>query len=330
MKTFTKVFIVSFFCFFIALYIGAASYLSTNDIDINENMGFGFYEKEDFTKVILNKLEAKPKEEKVFSSMAEAFKNSSRINFLILGMEDTRTDSLLLASLNRDTKKIDVISIPRDTYVHRKGYNAGDLRKINAVYYSHGEEGVIKTVSYLLDDVPIHHHILVDYEAVKELVDIVGGVEVDVPFDMNYSDPTAKPPLKIDIKKGHQVLDGKNALDFMRWRKNNNNRGGYIDGDIGRIKAQQQLLSSLADKASNNIIQIITKGFKYIESDMGLIDLLSYGRSAIGIGKDDIKFMTLPGKPDMRPINKQVYSYYVHNQNDITKMMEEMYNVKAQ
>jgi len=72
MKTFTKVFIVSFFCFFIALYIGAASYLSTNDIDINENMGFGFYEKEDFTKVILNKLEAKPKEEKVFSSMAEA------------------------------------------------------------------------------------------------------------------------------------------------------------------------------------------------------------------------------------------------------------------
>ena len=330
MRTFTKVFIVSFFCFFVALYIGAVSYLRTNDIDINENLGFGFYEKEDLTKVILNKLETKPKEEKIFSTMADALENSSRVNFLIMGMEGVRTDSLLLASFNRDTKKIDIISIPRDTYVHRKGYNAGDLRKINAVYYSHGVEGIKKTVSYILDDIPIHHYIMVDYEAVEELVDIAGGVEVDVPFDMKYSDPTAKPPLEIDIKKGHQILDGKNALNYMRWRKSNNNKKGYIDGDIGRIKAQQQLLTSLADKSSNNIIQIITRGFKYIKTDMGLFDLMSYGRSAIGIKKDDIKFITLPGKSDIRSINKQVYSYYVYNQNDITKILEEIYNVKKE
>lgn len=329
MRTFTKVFIVSFFCFFVALYMGAASYLSTNDIDVNDNMGFGFYEKEDLTKVLLNKLETKPKEDKVFSSMADAVENSPRINFLILGMEDVRTDSILFASFNKDTKKIDVISIPRDTYVHRKGYNAGDLRKINAVYYSHGVEGVKKTVSYILNDIPIHHHIIVDYEAVEELVNIVGGVEVEVPFDMKYSDPTAKPPLNINLTKGYQTLDGKKALDFIRWRKSNNNKSGYIDGDIGRIKAQQQLLSSLAGKASGNIIKIITKGFKHIESDMGLFDLMAYGRSAIGIKTEDIKFTTLPGESDMRPINRQVYSYYVYNQNEITSLLEEIYNVKA-
>lgn len=328
MKTFTKVFIVSFLCFFISFYAGSISSLKESNLDISENMGFGFYEKENLAKKMLNKLERTPKVELEFKTLQEAIKDSSRVNFLVLGMEDVRTDSILMASFNKDSKDVDVISIPRDTYIHRKNFNSGEERKINSVYFSHGVDGVMKTVSYILEDIPIHHYIILDYEGVEKIVDIVGGVEVNVPFDMKYSDHTATPPLSIDIKKGIQTLDGKKSLEFMRWRKNNFNKGGYIDGDIGRIKSQQQLLTSLAGKAKDNILPIITKGIKYVDTDLRVPEVLSLGRNAIGIKEEDIEFSTLPGKSDLRPINKKVYSYYVYNQKEVKLLLEKIYNVK--
>jgi LCP family protein required for cell wall assembly len=327
MKTFTKVFIVSFLCFFIAIFLGTVTSLKVNDMDISENIGIGYAEKEQLSRILLTKLETEPKEEISYKTLEEALRDSSRVNFLVLGMEDVRTDTILLVSFNKESKKIDVISIPRDTYIHRKGYNGGDQRKINSIFYSHGASGVMQAVSYILEDIPIHHHAIIDYEGVINIIDLVGGVEVDVPFDMKYSDPTAKPPLNIDIKKGRQTLDGKNALDFIRWRKNNNN-DGYIDGDIGRIKAQQQLLEGLATKISDNMLSVITKGYHYVETDMGLFDIISLGRNAIGIDNSNIKFYLLPGKSDFRSVNGKVYSYYVHNQKEVKKMLEEIYNVE--
>src|SRR5690606_1573862 len=106
-----------------------------------------------------------------YSSFQEALKHSPRVNVLVLGMEDVRTDTILLASFHRDAKKIDIISIPRDTYIHRKGYNGGDQRKINSVYYSHGVKGVMQTVSYILEDIPIHHYAMIDYDGVISIVD---------------------------------------------------------------------------------------------------------------------------------------------------------------
>lgn len=329
MKTFVKVFIVSFFCFFVAYYMGSVSYLSKNDLDVGENLGFGFYEKKYIANTLINKLEKKPKEEQNYNSLKEAIDASSRINFLILGLEDVRTDTILMASFNRDSKKVDVISIPRDTYIHRKGFDGGESRKINSIYYTHNVEGVMKAVSYILEDIPLHHYIMLDYEGVEKIVDIVGGVDIDVPFDMKYKDPTANPPLDIDIKKGFQTLDGKASMGFIRWRKGNN-KAGYLDGDIGRIKAQQQLLMSLAEKASDNILSIVTKGFKYINSDLEILEVLNYGRNAIGMSNDSISFVTLAGKSDLRTINKKVYSYYVYNQKEVKEMVEKIYNVKSE
>lgn len=325
MKSFIKVFLVSFFIFFLSVYAGSTTYLKKENLNLD--IGFGFSEDQDLGKSLLNKLETKAKETKVYKTLNEAVEDEARLNFLILGMEDVRTDTILLASFDGDSKRLDIISIPRDTYIHRKGYDSGDQRKINSVYYVHEVEGVMKTVSYLLSDIPIHHYLMLDYEGVKSIVDAVGGVEVDVPFDMRYQDISASPPLDIDIKKGLQVLDGKNALDFIRWRKGNN-KSGYIDGDLGRINAQQQLLMSLASKATDNIIPIITKTFKYVETDMKLVDILTIGRKAIGIEKEDIKFRTLPGRPDMRVINRKLNSYYIHDQVAVKEMLEEIYKVK--
>lgn len=327
MRTFIKVFIVSILFFIVAIYLGAFSYVKGNNVKLENNVGFGFYDSTDIKKVVLSKLESKPKEEEIYSSLEEAMKKSSRVNFLILGMEDVRTDTILLASFNKNTKKMNVLSIPRDTYVHRKNYNSGDARKINSVFYSHGIEGVKKTVSYVLEDIPIHHYVMVDYMAVEEIVNLVDGVEVEVPFHMKYKDPYANPPLNIDIKEGKQILDGKTALEFIRWRKNNRNKG-YIDGDLGRIKSQQQLLKSLAGKVNENLLSVIMKAFKFIETDMGVLDGISYGRTAIGIKENDIAITTIPGKADMRTINKKVYSYFIHNSKEVRKVLEEMYNVK--
>lgn len=327
MKTFVKVFIVSFLFFVVAYYLGGFSYVKEKNLGLGDNYDFGFYEAEKIPDIILSKIKTEVKEDKTYTSLEEAIKSSPRVNFLIVGMEDVRTDSMMLASFNKDTKKIDVISIPRDTYIHRKNHNRGEERKINSIYNDHGIEGVKKSVSYILDNIPIHHHIILSYKGVREIVDLVGGVEVDIPRDMKYVDPNANPPLSIDLKKGNQILDGKKALDFIRWRKDNRNKG-YTDGDLGRIKAQQQVIKSLTTKAKDNLLNVITKGMKHVETDINLFEAIGYGRSAVGIGEDSINFLTLPGKSDLRFYNRQLFSYFIYNKNEVKKMLEEMYNVK--
>ena len=327
MKTFLKVFIVSLVFFFVAFYIGAKVNIENNRARVEGDIDIGFAENINIPETILTKLEVEPKEPEEFNSLEEAFEGSKRINFLILGMEDVRSDTIILASFCKDSKKFNLISIPRDTYIHRKGYNAGDKRKINSVYYDHGIDGVKQTVSYILPDIPIHHYVMIDYEGVEKIVDLSGGVQVDVPFHMRYKDPTSNPPLNINIKAGLQELDGKQSLDFVRYRKGNN-RLGYKDGDLGRIKAQQNFIEAFVSKAKDNIITVITKGLKYINTDMGLIDALSYGRNAIGMTGEDIEFITLPGKDDFREVNKRIYSYFIYNDREIKSMLEEIYNVK--
>lgn len=326
MRTFIRVFILSFFFFIFAFYIGSASYLKENKIQLENNFGYGFYEDLSIPKVILTKLETKPKEPKVFSSLEEAKEKSSRINFIVLGMEDVRTDTILFLSFCADSKKIDVLSIPRDTYIHRKGYNDAEDRKINSIYKDHGVEGVKKTVSHILDGVPIHHYVMLDYEGVEKIVDILGGVEVEVPFHMKYRDPTANPPLNIDIPQGKQLLDGKKSLDFIRFRKGNN-KTGYKDGDLGRIKAQQKFLEAFASKASDNMLSVIKNGHQYVKTDVNLFEGLAYARNILGFKMENLNFITLPGKGDLRKINKKILSYYIYNSKEVKTFLEDIYNI---
>ncbi len=328
MKRFYKVFIVSAIFFFIAVYIGANSYIQEKNIVLEGNMGFGFYENINIAKTIVKKLEIEPKQAEVYSSLKEAVEKSNKINILILGMEGIRTDTIILANFCPDSKKVNLINIPRDTYIHRKGYNNAELRKINSVNGAHGIPGVKQTVSYILDGIPIHHHIILDYKGVENIIDQLGGVEVDVPIHMKYKDPSSKPPLNIDIPPGKQILDGKKSLDFLRYRKGNNNKGGYIDGDIGRIRAQQEFVRSFIDKAKDDIIVSLRKGIKHIKTDISIMDSLSYGRKTIGMTNDDLELIILPGKSEFRKINKKVLSYYIYNKSEVTNLLEKIYNVK--
>lgn len=315
---------MSFIFFFIAIFLGSYSYIKSNENRLESNIGGGESKREE-----KNDDEKPNMDIETYSSLSEAFKKSSRINFILLGMDDVRTDTIIFATFDPLSKKVNAISIPRDTYIHRKGYNSGEQRKINAIYKNHGVGGVKKAISYILEGVPIHHYIMMDYEGVENIIDSIGGVEVMVPFHMKYKDPTADPPLNIDIKEGKQVLNGKKSLEFLRYRKGNDNNNGYIDGDLGRIKAQQEFLQSFIDKIlSYRLALVIKKGFDHVKTDIKLWQGLAYSRKAIGIKSDDFIFLTLPGKAEIKKYNGKIFSYFIFNSRDINKVLEDIYNVK--
>lgn len=107
-------------------------------------------------------------------------------------------------------------------------------KKINAAYGAEGIIGTANSVSDVLYGIPINYYAVVDYDSVKTIVDGIGGVPVNVEKAMKYDDPMDKPPLHINIPAGEQVLDGEHAIQYLRYRK------GYREGDIGRVKAQQE------------------------------------------------------------------------------------------
>ena len=191
----------------------------------------------------------------IADSVDEDVKNTDRINVLVLGMEHTRTDMIMVASFDPVAKTLNAISIPRDTFVQRAEYSNNypdnTLKKINAVYEIPDEsvERLANTVSDILG-VPIHDYVMVDYKAVGDVTDAVGGVDVAIPFNMNYDDPWSDPPLHVHFTKGTTHLNGNNAIEFLRWRHNNDGSYGN-EGDIGRVKRQQEFMKKILDKALN-------------------------------------------------------------------------------
>ncbi len=225
--------------------------------------------------------------------------------FLVLGRDTGgggNTDTILLAAYDVDNQALNVMSIPRDTMVNIPY----DIKKINAVYnYAGGDDNreeaiqaVYTEVSQLVGFVP-DFSVVVEWEAVGELVDAIGGVWFDVPYDMYYDDPTQD--LHIYVDKGYQLLDGETAMSVIRWRKNNDGTG-YTDGDIGRIATQQAFLKVVAEQCLKieNVtkIQELAEVFENnVTTDLTLGNLVWLAEQAIfgGLSMDSVNFITMPG-----------------------------------
>ncbi|MGO2083622.1 LCP family protein [Vagococcus sp.] len=208
------------------------------------------------------------------------------ISLLILGLDDNdkrnlgsaRTDSMLLLTVNPTTEKVDIASIPRDTYtaIESKEFVGND--KINAAFTYGGVDTTIDTVESLLD-IPINYYVTVDFAAFEKIVDAIGGVEVDVPFTL--TEQNAKGKKVVDLKKGRHNLSGEEALAFSRTR--------YVDNDIERGKRQQQVLEAVAKKAMavgsiakyKSILEALDG---HIQTDMPSDKILSIAQS--GLTKD--------------------------------------------
>ncbi len=231
--------------------------------------------------------------------------------FLLVG-QDTGggglTDTMMLAAYDVPNQTLHVMSLPRDTYVN---YN-GSKVLLNSVFNraGAGEKGIEalkQEVSELTGVLP-DFYVIVQWEAVGELVDAIGAVTFEVPLDMSYEDPTQD--LYIHLDAGLQEIDGDKAMQLLRWRKNNkivNGKlviyGGYPTGDLGRIETQQAFLTTVLEKCLQptvllpNLMEYITIFQKNVVTDLSIPEMAYFGKSAAGgLDMSQVEFVTMPYK----------------------------------
>jgi len=218
---------------------------------------------------------------------------SPRLNVLVVGVDKdgSRSDVNMLFSLDTDKKTIQILSIPRDTRVeYKKGYYG----KINAcIGKEDGEELLIKTVKEMTG-LPVHNFCKVDFEGLRNIIDILGGVEFDVPMNMDYDDPVQD--LHIHLKKGKQVLNGAEAEGLLRYRK------GYATGDLGRIDMQQAFIKEAArqklrPKYILKAIPVAKEITESVDTDMSVMHMLKYAWKLRSSDKLELNTHVLPGAP---------------------------------
>ena len=226
-----------------------------------------------------------------------------RQNILLLGVdsngtgtniwEGTRSDTIIIVNIDPKTRSINAISIPRDSKVYLPD-NKG-IQKINSAHALGGIDLVKKTLKETFG-IKIDKYLVVHDEAVEKIVDALGGIPIYVEKPMKYHDYAGK--LHIDLEKGDTVLNGKQAVGYLRYRKD-----GL--GDIGRTQRQQWFMRSLFEKLHSP--QVITKIPEvlnicntYVKTDMSFYELSQYAAFARSVDENKIELATLPGAPNQR------------------------------
>lgn len=308
-RHYLKIFFLSIIFFVVTLSVSSLGYI----LLVDKNVVIG----------TMADVEGKQNQNEVVSTFdyntdfGRRIKDSSRINVLVIGTENSRTDTILVASYDTETKMADLISIPRDTYYPREGYDRPDSKKINAIYSGEGIEGLTEAVQDILG-IPINKYVVFNYEAVVECVNIMGGVEVNVPFHMVYNDPYDDPPLVIDIPEGHQLLNGEQSLKFLRYRK------GYDNQDLGRIKAQQEFIKSATKKVlSLKLPAIIEEAFSHIKTNFSIGELLGLAGNTIGFSPENINSNLMPGVET--PL--EGLSFFIPNDDEIMNLVYTIYGL---
>ncbi|MEW6458206.1 MAG: LCP family protein [Bacillota bacterium] len=218
-----------------------------------------------------------------------------RMNVLLLGIDaqegetTARADSILFVSADPKQQQVAILSIPRDTRVQIPGHG---WDKINSATVYGGPELARKVVSGLLG-VPVDYYVLTNFEGFRDIVDILGGVTIDVERRMYYRDPMANPPLLIDLQAGVQRLDGDKALQYVRYRSD-----GL--GDITRTQRQQKFLKALAEEMMKprNIVKLpklVPKIDECVDTNMSVRVMLRWAGLARKLDGVKMVSATLPG-----------------------------------
>ena len=251
------------------------------------------------------------------SPFYEEFKSKDRVNVLLLGVNQGMTDVIMVCSYDMGNQYVNLISIPRDTFYYRPGWEANYAgNKINAIYHSEGVVPLAEAVSAILYGMPLHYYAVVEYEDIEKVMDVIGGVEVNVPFDMIYDDPTDTPPLHIRIYAGEQTIDSSNVMEYLRYRK------GYRNGDIGRIQVHQEFVKKVLKEClkAGNILDVAKVAVENVESDITYSMAISVGTKATKLSGDSINSYVLPGTDAMI----QGFSFWQPNEEGIQTMLKEI------
>ena len=226
------------------------------------------------------------------SAEAETVVRNGNCNLLILGKDKAAglCDVLMLASFDLSSERLCIVQIPRDTYF---AYTDGSYKKINAApRVLGGADRFAKMFSEALG-IKIDGSVEFDLDFVQRAVDMVGGVELNVPCDMDYDDPVQD--LSIHLKKGIQRLGGQEAVGFIRFRS------GYARADLGRMDAQKLFLASFAKTFFENVgardlPETLLLAMRYVKTDVRIDTMIVLASEFGKLPAEAITILTLPGE----------------------------------
>lgn len=258
----------------------------------------------------------------------ETLKNLDNLDILVMGESTGMSDTIIACTYNPKTQKASMLSIPRDTYVTNGKYKYSANNKINSLYS--GGQTPEKTVEAVneVTGLNIKYYVLVDTAALKKLVNLIGGVEFDVPDNMNYDDDGQN--LHIHLEKGLQTLNGDQAEQVVRFRHNNDGSSysyEYGNEDYGRMKTQRNLIIAVAKQTIQfkniteikNIINIMKEDVK-TNFDFDIVkDYIPY---AINMDMSQIQTAQLPGKSEQRGGGW----FFFHNEEETAEIVDELFN----
>ena len=220
-----------------------------------------------------------------------------------------RPDSLMLVHLNPAANSCRVLSIPRDTRTELPGYG---LSKVNHALALGGIEYEVQVVSDLVD-LPIDHYVLIDFSGFQELVDALGGITITVPEPFTAVDGTV-------FAAGEQHMNGKLALTYSRHR-------GDLEGDLGRIERQQQVIRALIRETSgldvlSSVRELLPAVAENLRTDFGIPEMVDMANTYRSICTEDaITLMRLEGQIATfdDPILQMPLSYVVIDEAEIRR-----------
>lgn len=264
-------------------------------------------------------------------------------NIVVFGVDkdEARTDTILVVHFDSKNSNTSIVSIPRDTKVtwtESQQDKAIELErsyqyesKITEMSSLGGIENLryftIRSIEEMLD-IKVDNYVVINTNIIREIVDKLGGIEVNVPREMKYTDNYQD--LHIDLEPGFQLLDGEAAEGLLRWRHNNDFSEQYAEGDLGRIETQQLFIEAFADKVLNelsisNIISIITSIYSNVQTDVSLKQAIDYTAYLEHISIGNITMKTLPGES----VREDLW-YYIVNEDEIPTFVNENFYGEVQ
>lgn len=219
------------------------------------------------------------------------------------------TDVIKIAAFDPNTDTATIVSIPRDTYVDVEGYRARKANAFYADFYSAarqqgkdredadlaGKQAVREAFGKMFG-IDIKYAASINFQGFSDVVDAVGGVNVNVDIRMKYVDNADG--TNIDLQPGAQLLEGKEALDFVRYRKSN--RGGQESSDFERNRRQSEVLSAIVDKLKSlggltRVGNVIDAASSNISTDMPQSEIKRMIETYADVRSGDITFLSLDG-----------------------------------
>lgn len=241
--------------------------------------------------------------------VAKSGRRDGVYTFLVAGQDVVSggTDTMILFTYDTVERQVYGISLLRDTMINTSSSskrlnavyarNMGDRSLSNAERVENGMSALKSEVGKLTGIYP-DFYVLVQWEAIGELVDAIGGVYFDVPFDMDYDDPTPGQDLHIHQEAGYRLLDGQDAMEVIRFRKNND--GSISLGDSGRTEVQRDFLIAVMKEClqPDVLLKLPTLAQIFLDNvstDLSIGNLLAFAQLAVGMDvENDVSLVSMP------------------------------------